>query len=109
MSCEYLLIIPLILCFCFFVDYQVNRQYKFVKDQFEVVPHKDLLIVEGFIPPPKGHSLEATMVDLTKLESNVVEVEPEVAAPVSLKVKTKPKSSKKKVTKPKPGSGDESS
>ncbi len=47
---------------------QVNRQYKFVKDQFEVVPQKDLLIKEGFAPVPKGHALE--LMDLTKLESN---------------------------------------
>jgi hypothetical protein len=46
---------------------QVNRQYKFVKDQFEVVPKKDLLILEGFAPVPKGHELE--LVDLTAMES----------------------------------------
>lgn len=52
----------------FVTEVKVNRQYKFVKDQFEVVPKKDLLIVEGFVPPPKGYNLELT--DLTKLESS---------------------------------------
>ena len=45
----------------------MSRQYKFVKDQFEVVPQKDLLIKQGFVPAPKGHELE--LVDLTTLES----------------------------------------
>jgi hypothetical protein len=31
------------------------------------VPKKDLLIKEGFVPPPKGHELE--LVDLTDMES----------------------------------------
>lgn len=43
--------------------YQTNRQYKFVRDQFEVVPKKDLLIHEGFIAPPKGHELELTDIE----------------------------------------------
>jgi hypothetical protein len=38
-----------------------------VKDQFEVVPSKDLLIKEGFVPPPAGYGLE--LGDLTALES----------------------------------------
>lgn len=38
-----------------------------MKDQFEVVPKKDLLILEGFVPPPEGHELE--LADLTPLES----------------------------------------
>lgn len=46
---------------------QTNRQYRFVKDQFEVVPRKDLLIHEGFMAPPKGHELE--LVDLEKPET----------------------------------------
>lgn len=45
----------------------MGQQYKYVKDQFEVVPRKDLLILEGFVPPPDGHGLELT--DLTPLES----------------------------------------
>lgn len=51
----------------FVTEVKVSRQYKFVKDQFEVVPKKDLLVVEGFVPPPEGYKLELT--DLTKLES----------------------------------------
>jgi hypothetical protein len=75
---------------------QVDRQYKYVKDQFEVVPKKDLLILEGFAPVPKGHELE--LVDLTAMESLPLddreeEKKPEVEVAVKKK-KPAPKASK---------------
>lgn len=39
-----------------------------MKEQFEVVPKKDLLYLEGFMPVPKGHDVE--MSDLSRLEGN---------------------------------------
>jgi len=47
----------------FVTDVKTNRQYKFVRDQFEVVPRKDLLIHEGFMAAPKGHELELTDIE----------------------------------------------
>lgn len=87
----------------FVTDVKVNRQYKFVKDQFEVVPKKDLLILEGFVPPPKHWSAELT--DLTKLESSpdsgkgaaVNATEPPAKLPPKPKPKPRPKSATKKV------------
>ena len=51
------LIFFVIICNHYYHYYQIDRQYHFVKDQFEVVPHKDLLMVVGFVNPPEGHPL----------------------------------------------------
>ena len=50
----------------------MSRQYKFVKDQFEVAPRKDLLIREGFVPPPQRHELSegVEFTDMTNIESS---------------------------------------
>ena len=97
---------------------QVKYQYKFVRDQFEVVPRKDLLIKEGFVVAPEGHVLNPNtaaaagaggvqMSDLSRMESNQRENKEEdeedenEIGPPPLKVSVKPVPSTATKSKPK--------
>jgi hypothetical protein len=53
------------------LTYQVNRQYKYVKDQFEVLPQNGLLVKEGFVPVPKGFNVDnIEMSDIERKEDD---------------------------------------